>query len=250
MWMKPVWPPWPVGFRPCRKGRRADDDHDVVAQYASSGDDVRRVEQPGRTSETAYHRAHEPRTLPPPPPHRVERPRPTGGVQSPCTSGNRSSSRSRSRRFWPSSCGRPRAGCTASSKFPWFLCLSDRRILGLIVVNVGRLCRLRIRGAVPIMQELPNPRDPEELKRDLQEGARDSFWIRSPPGSVDTRPAPADPDNSNVYNYTRQLLDGPLRDRPTHQPVQDCRRLVHAERHHLVHLAVFLLLGIGQFLGA
>jgi predicted PurR-regulated permease PerM len=88
-------------------------------------------------------------------------------------------------------------------KFPWFLaCLTV--ILGLIVVNIGVFVGFAL--AVPsIMQDLPNPRDPEEMKR-IYFKARQSLDSVAP-GSID-RILPPDPDNSNIYNYTRQLLDG------------------------------------------
>jgi AI-2 transport protein TqsA len=88
-------------------------------------------------------------------------------------------------------------------RFPWFLaCLTV--IFGLIVLNVGVFVGFAL--AVPsIMQELPNPRDPEELKR-IYFKARQSLDSVAP-GSID-RVLPPDPDNSNIYNYTRQLLDG------------------------------------------
>ena len=88
-------------------------------------------------------------------------------------------------------------------KFPWFLaCLTV--ILGLIVVNLGVFVGFAF--AVPsIMQELPNPRDPEKL-REIYGNARASFASVAPK-SVD-QVFPPNPDDSNVYNYTRQLLDG------------------------------------------
>jgi predicted PurR-regulated permease PerM len=88
-------------------------------------------------------------------------------------------------------------------KFPWFLaCLTV--ILGLIVVNIGVFVGFAL--AVPsIMQELPNPRDPEKLK-EIYTNARDSLGSVAP-NSTD-RILPRNPDDSNVYNYTRQLLDG------------------------------------------
>ncbi|HEX3151303.1 MAG TPA: AI-2E family transporter [Gemmataceae bacterium] len=88
-------------------------------------------------------------------------------------------------------------------KFPWFLaCLTV--ILGLIVVNVGVFVGFAL--AVPsIMQELPNPRDPQELK-EIYKKARESLEPVAPK-SID-RVLPKDEESSNVYNYTRQLLDG------------------------------------------
>jgi predicted PurR-regulated permease PerM len=88
-------------------------------------------------------------------------------------------------------------------KFPWFLaCLTV--ILGLIVVNVGVFVGFAL--AVPsIMQDLPNPRDPDELKR-IYAKSRQSLGAVAP-GSTD-RILPENPDDSNIYNYTRQLLDG------------------------------------------
>lgn len=88
-------------------------------------------------------------------------------------------------------------------KLPWFLaCLAV--ILLLILANVAVFVGFAL--AVPsIMQELPNPRDPDQLKK-IYGKARVSFESVAP-SAVD-RVLPPDPDNSNVYNYTRQLLDG------------------------------------------
>ena len=88
-------------------------------------------------------------------------------------------------------------------KFPWFLaCLSV--ILLLIVANLAVFAGFAL--AVPsIMQELPNPRDPDQLKK-IYAKARVSVESVAP-SSVD-RILPPEPDNSNIYNYTRQLLDG------------------------------------------
>jgi predicted PurR-regulated permease PerM len=89
-------------------------------------------------------------------------------------------------------------------RLPWFAaCLAV--ILLLVVVNVGVFAGFAM--AVPqIMQELPNPRDPDELKK-VYSNARESFKSIAPLETVD-RVLPPEPDNSNVYNYTRQLLDG------------------------------------------
>jgi predicted PurR-regulated permease PerM len=88
-------------------------------------------------------------------------------------------------------------------KFPWFLaCLTV--ILGLIVVNIGVFVGFAL--AVPsIMQELPNPRDPDKLK-EIYGNARHSLGAVAP--SSTDRILPVNPDDSNIYNYTRQLLDG------------------------------------------
>ena len=88
-------------------------------------------------------------------------------------------------------------------RLPWFLsCLTV--ILGLIVVNIGVFVGFAL--AVPsIMQELPNPRDPEKLK-EIYRNARHSLGSVAP--SSTDRVLPENPDDSNVYNYTRQLLDG------------------------------------------
>jgi predicted PurR-regulated permease PerM len=89
-------------------------------------------------------------------------------------------------------------------RFPWFLaCLTV--ILLLIVVNIGVFAGFAF--AVPqIIQELPNTRDPQQLK-DVYTNARDSFKVVAPLETVN-RVLPQDPDSSNVYNYTRQLLEG------------------------------------------
>jgi AI-2 transport protein TqsA len=89
-------------------------------------------------------------------------------------------------------------------RFPWFLaCLTV--ILLLVVVNLGVFAGFAF--AVPqIMQELPNPRDPEEL-RGIYAKTRETFRSVVPWETVD-RVLPPDPESSNVFNYTRQLLDG------------------------------------------
>jgi len=88
--------------------------------------------------------------------------------------------------------------------FPWFLsCFSV--ILGLVLVNVAVFAGFAF--AVPqIVQELPNPREPDELKK-VYKKTRETFESVAPSESVG-RILPRDPDSSNVYNYTRQLLDG------------------------------------------
>ena len=100
--------------------------------------------------------------------------------------------------LWPAA-----SWLTRRFRLPWFLsCLSV--ILLLIVANMAVFIGFAL--AVPsIMQELPNPRDPEELKG-IYAKARESLGSVAP-ASVD-RVLPPDPDSSNVYNYTRQLLDG------------------------------------------
>ncbi len=89
-------------------------------------------------------------------------------------------------------------------KMPWFAaCLTV--ILGLILVNLGVFIGFAL--AVPqIVQEIPNPRDPEKLAK-VYDNARESLKSIAPIESVD-RILPRDPEGSNVYNYTRQLLDG------------------------------------------
>jgi AI-2 transport protein TqsA len=88
-------------------------------------------------------------------------------------------------------------------KLPWFLsCLTV--IFGLILINIGVFVGFAL--AIPqIMQELPNPRDTNELK-EVYKKARITLSSVAP-GSVD-HILPPDPDNSNVYNYTRQLFEG------------------------------------------
>jgi AI-2 transport protein TqsA len=100
--------------------------------------------------------------------------------------------------LWPAA-----SWLTRKFKLPWFLsCLSV--ILLLVVANLAVFAGFAL--AVPsIMQELPNPRDPEQLKG-IYAKARESLGSVAP-GAVD-RILPSDPDSSNVYNYTRQLLDG------------------------------------------
>jgi predicted PurR-regulated permease PerM len=90
------------------------------------------------------------------------------------------------------------------SKLPWFVCCVAAIFL-LIVINVAVFAGFAF--AIPqIIQELPNPRNPEELK-EVYANARQSLQSVVPMESVD-RVLPKDPDSSNVYNYTRQLLDG------------------------------------------
>ena len=100
--------------------------------------------------------------------------------------------------LWPAA-----SWLTRKFKFPWFLsCLSV--ILLLILANLAVFGGFAL--AVPsIMQELPNPRDPQQL-REIYGKARESVGSVTP-GAVD-RILPPEPDNSNIYNYTRQLLDG------------------------------------------
>lgn len=89
-------------------------------------------------------------------------------------------------------------------KLPWFVCCLTV-ILGLIVANLGVFVGFAL--AVPqIIQELPNPREPDELKR-VYNNARDSLKSVASVESVD-RILPRDPESSNVYTYARQLLDG------------------------------------------
>lgn len=100
--------------------------------------------------------------------------------------------------LWPAA-----SWLTRKFKFPWVLS-SMSVILLLILANVAVFAGFAL--AVPsIMQELPNPRDPQQL-REIYGKARDSVGSVAP-AAVD-RILPPDPDNSNVYNYTRQLLDG------------------------------------------
>jgi predicted PurR-regulated permease PerM len=88
-------------------------------------------------------------------------------------------------------------------KFPWFLaCLTV--ILGLILANLLVFAGFAL--AVPsIMQELPNPRNPQEM-RDIYQKAREALQPIAP--QTTERILPKDPEESNVFNYTRQLLDG------------------------------------------
>jgi AI-2 transport protein TqsA len=88
-------------------------------------------------------------------------------------------------------------------RVPWFLaCLSV--ILLLVALNMAVFAGFAF--AVPqIMQDLPNPRDPDELKR-VYTKARFSLESMSP--ELAARVLPSNPDESNVYNYTRQLFEG------------------------------------------
>jgi len=90
------------------------------------------------------------------------------------------------------------------SKLPWFVCCVAAIFL-LIIINVAVFAGFAF--AIPqIIQELPNPRNPEELK-EVYANARQSLQSIAPMETVE-RVLPKDPDSSNVYNYTRQLLDG------------------------------------------
>jgi AI-2 transport protein TqsA len=88
-------------------------------------------------------------------------------------------------------------------KFPWFLaCLTV--IFLLIVANLAVFTGFAF--AVPsIMQELPNPRNPDEMRLVYQR-ARET--VQSISSQTADRVFPSNPEDSNVYNYTRQLLDG------------------------------------------
>jgi predicted PurR-regulated permease PerM len=89
-------------------------------------------------------------------------------------------------------------------KLPWFICCLTV-LLGLIVVNLGVFVGFAL--AVPqIIQELPNPREPDELKK-VYNNSRDALKSVAPIESVN-RVLPQDPETSNVFTYTRQLLDG------------------------------------------
>lgn len=89
-------------------------------------------------------------------------------------------------------------------KLPWYACCLAV-ILGLVVVNVAVFAGFAF--AVPqVMQDLPNPRDPAESKK-VYGNVRDAFLSVTTAANVD-RILPENPDNSNVYTYTQQLLDG------------------------------------------
>jgi AI-2 transport protein TqsA len=89
-------------------------------------------------------------------------------------------------------------------KFPWSVACVTVIVL-LIALNLLVFAGFAL--AVPqIMQELPNPRDPKELQ-EIYSNARSSLKNFMSFESVD-RVLPQNPDDSNVYNYTRQLLDG------------------------------------------
>jgi predicted PurR-regulated permease PerM len=86
---------------------------------------------------------------------------------------------------------------------PWSLACVGAIVL-LVVINLGVFLGFAL--AVPqIMQDLPNPRSPEELKR-TYDNARTA--LKSVSLEMADRVLPADPESSNVYNYTRQLFEG------------------------------------------
>jgi predicted PurR-regulated permease PerM len=88
-------------------------------------------------------------------------------------------------------------------RLPWpVACMSV--ILLLIVLNLAVFAGFAF--AVPqIMQDLPNPRDPDQLKQ-VYRNIRLSLDSISP--KLAGRVFPENPDESNVYNYTRQLFEG------------------------------------------
>ena len=89
-------------------------------------------------------------------------------------------------------------------KIPWFACCLTA-ILLLVALNLAVFAGFAF--AVPqIMQDLPNPRNPEEMKA-VYHKARESLQSVATLEQVD-RVLPQDPDNSNVYNYTRQMFEG------------------------------------------
>ena len=89
-------------------------------------------------------------------------------------------------------------------KLPWFMCCLVV-IFGLIVVNLAVFMGFAV--AVPqIVQELPNPREPDDLKRAYQK-VRESLESVMPIETIN-RVLPKDPESSNVYTYMRQVLDG------------------------------------------
>src|SRR6476660_9423355 len=89
-------------------------------------------------------------------------------------------------------------------RFPWSIACVTVSLL-LILVNLVVFAGFAL--AVPqIMQGLPNPRDTDELKG-IYSKARSSLMNFMTFESAN-RVLPENPDDSNVYNYTRQLLDG------------------------------------------
>jgi len=89
-------------------------------------------------------------------------------------------------------------------RFPWSVACVTVIVL-LILLNLLVFAGFAL--AVPqIMQELPNPRDTDELKG-IYSKARSSLMNFMSIDSVN-RVLPQNPDDSNAYNYTRQLLDG------------------------------------------
>jgi predicted PurR-regulated permease PerM len=89
-------------------------------------------------------------------------------------------------------------------RVPWFVA-SLSAILLLVALNLAVFTGFAF--AVPaIMQDLPNPRDPDQLKR-VYGKARDSVLSVA---SIDVvnRVLPSNPEESNVYNYTRQMFEG------------------------------------------
>ena len=88
-------------------------------------------------------------------------------------------------------------------KFPWFFaCLT---VIGLLVV-LNLVVFTGFALAVPqTIEELPNPRNPEQLK-DLYKKARLSLtWFV--PNSVD-RVLPANSEDSTVYSYVQNFFEG------------------------------------------
>jgi AI-2 transport protein TqsA len=89
-------------------------------------------------------------------------------------------------------------------QFPWSVACVTVIVL-LILLNLLVFAGFAL--AVPqIMQELPNPRDGNELK-EIYSKARSSLMKFMSDESVN-RVLPENADDSNVYNYTRQLLEG------------------------------------------
>jgi predicted PurR-regulated permease PerM len=89
------------------------------------------------------------------------------------------------------------------AKFPW--ALSCFTVIGLlIIVNLGVF--IGIAAAVPrILQDLPNPNDPEAQK-EVYKKFRDKVQDISP-GSVE-EVLPKDPDHSKAFAYVKKTLEG------------------------------------------
>lgn len=88
-------------------------------------------------------------------------------------------------------------------KLPWFLA-SLTMILVLIVINLVVFTGIAV--AIPqTLEEIPNPRDPDELKR-IYMKSRETIASLAP-GSVD-KILPSNPDNSTVFSYVKNFLEG------------------------------------------
>jgi AI-2 transport protein TqsA len=88
-------------------------------------------------------------------------------------------------------------------KFPWFLA-SLAVIIGLVMINLVVFTGFAV--AIPqTLEEIPNPRDPDELRR-IYLKSRDTVSSILP-GSVD-KILPPNPDNSTLFSYAKSFLEG------------------------------------------